>query len=709
MIRLVPNAEEIGASAEELPAPLPSVEILVPLLDEWQVLRPCLESIVAFTPWPGLRLSLLDDGSDAFTQARLAEFVAATPHLAPRVLRNERALGFVQNANRGLRASDADFVVLLNSDTIVTPGWLERLVGATLSDPRIAAAMPMSNQASLHSQAMPMGWNLFQYAAELGSKMKRTCFDAVTAAGFCLLLRREALADVGVFDEIFGLGYGEESDWCMRARSRGWRVVGVEDAFVWHRGKATFKDHKAKTFRDHNYEVFMQRWGPAYSAAMAEYHETDPLAPLRDGFVRMTEPAPPPLLAAFLDRMRSGGSLYATREASNYLRDQGGLSRLIPLLRSRPLLRSEAEPPPMPRGFVSRERPRVTYVLEKFSLSGGVLSVVQLVNRLTLLGWDAKIATHHDHNQEHLGAYTLYHQPYVFPSSEAMIRNFPPSDVVVATLWSTAPKVHRIVTETLPDAVPFYFVQDDETRFFPAHDAAAKQAVIDGYPLIPNRIVKSDWLAGVLASRGFESTKIGLGMDLDLFYCERPGAERPLRVLGMARPKTPRRGFAALVAALREVKRMRPEVEIAFFGCDDLAEQAGIDFPHVDLGVLPNDRLRRVYNEAAIYLDTSEFQGFGRPALEAMACGCATVLGRDGGVTEYARDGENTLLVDPSDRDATAAAVVRLVDDAALRARLVAAGLDTAAGFDCDAEALATSRLFATALAERGIALGDVG
>jgi len=240
------------------------------------------------------------------------------------------------------------------------------------------------------------------------------------------------------------------------------------------------------------------------------------------------------------------------------------------------------------------------------------------------------------------------------------------------------------------------------------HDAAARQAVIDGYPLIPNRIVKSDWLASVLAARGFDSTKITLGMDLDLFYVERPGAERPLRVVGMARPNTPRRGFAALVAVLREVKRRRPDAEIAFFGCPDLAEH-GIDFPHVELGVLPNDRLRRVYNDAAIYLDTSEFQGFGRPALEAMACGCATVLGRDGGVTEYAHDGENTLLVDPADRSATAAAVVRLLDDRALRSRFVAAGLETAARFDCDVEARETSRLFATALAERGIALGDVG
>jgi len=367
-------------------------------------------------------------------------------------------------------------------------------------------------------------------------------------------------------------------------------------------------------------------------------------------------------------------------------------------MRARRLVRKpKKSEPPLPRGFVSTRRPRVTYVLEKFSLSGGVLSVVQLVNRLQLLGWDAKIATHHDHRQEQLDAYTLYHKPYVFPSAESMIRNFPPSDVVVATLWSTAPKVHRIVRETVPGAVPWYFVQDDETRFFPSFDRSARQAVIDGYALIPNRIVKSAWLGEVLRGRGVASVRVPLGMDLDAFYCESPDAPRPLRVVGMARPSIPRRGFTALVGAFREIARRRPDVELALFGCDDLAAHA-LDFPHVDLGALPNERMRGVYNGAAVYLDTSEFQGFGRPALEAMACGCATVLGREGGVSEYARDGENCLLIDPADRDAAVAAVLRLLDDAALRARVVAAATATAQRFSCDVEAQATSRLFAASI-----------
>jgi glycosyltransferase involved in cell wall biosynthesis len=416
----------------------------------------------------------------------------------------------------------------------------------------------------------------------------------------------------------------------------------------------------------------------------------------------MRRPAPPPLLRAFSDRARSGGLAYALRETRNFVRDQGGTRRLVPLLRDRSWLGGAEEEHPLPRGFASAERPRVTYVLEKFSVSGGVLSVVQLVNRLTLLGWDAKVATHHGHDQEHLRRYALYAEPYVFPDAESMIRHFPPSDVVVATLWSTAPKVHRIVTETRPGAVPGYFVQDDETRFFPESDARARQAVLDGYPLIPNRIVKSDWLQGVLAARGFATEKVPLGMDLDLFYDPAPGRDRKQSVVAMARPSTPRRGFADLVAVLHRLHAARPDVEIRLFGAANLASH-DVGVPFVDLGLVPHERLRRVYADAAVFLDTSSFQGFGRPALEAMACGCATVLGRSGGVNEYARDGENTLLVDPADHGATVAALVRVLDDPVLRGRLVAAGHTTAARFDCDAEARATSALFAASL---GIELG---
>ncbi|MCP5045151.1 MAG: glycosyltransferase [bacterium] len=693
MVTLIPSKEESPPLRDDIRQATRSVEILVPIHNEWHVLRPCLDSIEAFTTLSGVSITILDDGSDAFVQERLSAWLASRG-LPKRILRNETALGFVQNSNRGFRESTADIVVLLNSDTVVTPCWLEGMLEVIEADPKIACVMPMSNQCSMHSLEIPMGWNIFQYAADLRSRMQPVPFDAVTVGGFCLMIRREALDDVGPYDEVFGKGYGEESDWCMRARSRGWKVTGTPHTFVYHRGKVTFKDFKQKTFKQKNYQIFMDRWSEPYSRAMADYHAADDLAPLRTAYVRMGGSSPPPVLSAFMDRMKSGGTTFATTEAVRYVRDQGGIRRVPSIVTSRGLMRSRYGDHPLPAGFQSKRRPRITYVLEKFSLSGGVLSVIQLVNRLTLMGWDAKIATHHEHNQEHIGAFLLYHHPYVYPTVEDMIQHFPQSDIIVATLWSTAAKVQRIIQERQPKAVPWYFVQDDETRFFHELDRGARAKVMESYELIPNKIVKSEWLRGILRERGHDSHKIGLGLDLDLFYPERPPEGRPPRILAMTRPQTPRRGFPALMATLSEVKRRRPQAEIVLYGCDDLSDY-DVPFEHTNMGVVPSEKLRAMYNEGSILLDLSDFQGLGRMGLEAMACGCATVLTKFGGISEYSRPGENCFSVDPANTAETVEATLRLIDDEELRQRFVRAGLETAEEYSCDVEARATSRLFA--------------
>ncbi len=124
---------------------------------------------------------------------------------------------------------------------------------------------------------------------------------------------------------------------------------------------------------------------------------------------------------------------------------------------------------------------------------------------------------------------------------------------------------------------------------------------------------------------------------------------------------------------MAKVKAARPDVEIALFGCENLPDYR-LPFEHTDLGEVPNERLRAVYNTASIVLDLSDYQALGRIGLEGMACGAATVLTKFGGITEYIRDGENTLAVDPEDEAGIVTAVLRLVEDAELRARLVSRG-----------------------------------
>jgi glycosyltransferase involved in cell wall biosynthesis len=184
----------------------------------------------------------------------------------------------------------------------------------------------------------------------------------------------------------------------------------------------------------------------------------------------------------------------------------------------------------------------------------------------------------------------------------------------------------------------------------------------------------------MLRADGYATRKILIGMDLARFYPRDVPRSRPV-LLAMARPRTPRRGFDAVIAALEKVKQARPEVDIVLFGDSDL-KRYPISFDYRDEGVIADqDRMAEVYSEADVFLDGSEFQGFGRCGLEAMACGAACVLTSVGGVNEYARHAENALLVAPAQPDAFADAMVLLLENEQLRARLVAAGLNTVKRF----------------------------
>ena len=333
---------------------------------------------------------------------------------------------------------------------------------------------------------------------------------------------------------------------------------------------------------------------------------------------------------------------------------------------------------------------RVTYVLPNLSIAGGVLSVVQLVNELILLGVEARIVALRDYPE--IYNWKFLTRPIIFRTLPELQRNFPESDIVVATHWTTAPWVAAL-GKSGRAGTGVYFIQDYESWFFHETDQKSRAQVKKTYELIPHKIVKSDWLKGLLECDGFPVSKIRLGMDLAMFYPrEVPKPSHPI-VLAMVRPDTPRRGFPHVIQALRQVKETMPEVEIVLFGDELLFRH--IPFEHHNKGVVTDqNRLAELYSVADIFLDGSDFQGFGRTALEAMACGVGCVLTDFGGVTEYARDGENCLLVPPKRPDAFAKAIISILQNADLKRKLVENGLVTVKDYCHKREARETLAYF---------------
>lgn len=310
---------------------------------------------------------------------------------------------------------------------------------------------------------------------------------------------------------------------------------------------------------------------------------------------------------------------------------------------------------------------RVTYVLPELRLSGGALVVMQLVAELRSLGLDARIVAAKDSRREVFRWRRLVH-PKVYGSVEAMMREMHDIDILVATHWTTARWVRDLV-EAGRARHAAYFLQDYEVWFHPEADAQARARVKQTYDLIADKIVTSEWLRDLLRQDGHDARKIPLGLDLGFFYprtMER--APRPV-VLAMARPRTPRRGFDSVVAALAKVHVAQPSVEIVLFG-EHLGDLT-LPFPYRAEGVVTDpEHMARLYSEARVHFDGSDFQAFGLPALEAMGCGAVSVLTDVGGVREFARDQENCLLVAPRDAGAAACAILELLTDDALHRRL---------------------------------------
>jgi GT2 family glycosyltransferase len=255
--------------------------IVIPVHDGGAVVLACLDSVLASMP-AGARILVVDDGSAD------PDLIAALDDLARErkiaLLRHARAFGFPAAANAGIRAAQGRDVVLLNSDTLVPFGWLERLRQAAYASRDIATVTPLSNDASILSYPGPTGTNprpdqtattRLDRAAERANGS--TLVDIPVGVGFCLYLRRDCLNAVGSFRaDVFAQGYGEENDFCLRARRLGWRNVALTGLFVGHVGGASFGGGAAH-LRARNSRL-VEELHPGYAALVDKYLARDPLA-----------------------------------------------------------------------------------------------------------------------------------------------------------------------------------------------------------------------------------------------------------------------------------------------------------------------------------------------------------------------------------------------------------------------------------------------
>lgn len=260
------------------------ISVVIPVFNAFEELVACLDSVLAHTPAEA-KIIILDDSS---TDKRIQPFLSELRQSRDDswvFLENPVNRGFVHTANRGMQVAAGD-VVLLNSDTVVTPGWIEGLARCLASDSRIATATPWSNNGEIVSipafcQSNPVPREPDRVAQCLLSMGEPEYPEVPTAVGFCMAVSAHAIEEIGIFDEaLFGMGYGEENDFSMRAAQAGWRNVLCDDVYVVHKGGCSFGPLGLAPNKESMQRLLSRH--PGYLELVQEFIERDPFSSRRE-------------------------------------------------------------------------------------------------------------------------------------------------------------------------------------------------------------------------------------------------------------------------------------------------------------------------------------------------------------------------------------------------------------------------------------------
>jgi GT2 family glycosyltransferase len=258
-----------------------AVDVIIPVYRGRRETLACIHAALATVG--DARVVVVDDATPE------AELAAALDELelngSITLLRNSRNLGFVGSVNRALARGRKRDAVLLNADAMVFGDWLQRLQAAAYREPQIGTVTPFSNSGSIASYPRtshePMST---EEAAQLDRLAARAHAgvgaEIPVGVGFCLYVKRACLNQVGKFDEsVFGKGYGEETDFCLRARRHGWSHELAADVFVYHAGAGSFGAER-EALLDRSQRLLNLRH-PGYDRYIADFLAHDPIRALR--------------------------------------------------------------------------------------------------------------------------------------------------------------------------------------------------------------------------------------------------------------------------------------------------------------------------------------------------------------------------------------------------------------------------------------------
>jgi GT2 family glycosyltransferase/glycosyltransferase involved in cell wall biosynthesis len=243
----------------------PLISIIVLTYNNLDYTKQCLHSLEAYSDYENVEIIVVDNASSDGSQEFLAQWAAVDSRRL--FLANESNLGFSAGNNIGLRAAKGDYLVVLNNDTYVTPGWLRTLRNQLTRHPEVGLVGPVTNNIGNEAR-IEISYDSMQQMIELAGEYTRRhagrSFPIQTSAFFCVMLTRKAYDTVGGLDEAFGVGFFEDDDYCRRLEQEGFTRLCADDVFVHHHLSASFNKLKAEARQalfETNKAIYIEKWG----------------------------------------------------------------------------------------------------------------------------------------------------------------------------------------------------------------------------------------------------------------------------------------------------------------------------------------------------------------------------------------------------------------------------------------------------------------
>lgn len=258
-------------------------DVVIPIYNAPEFVKLCVYAVIHNTNPNKLgKIYLMNDNSNALT-CNLLHNLEKKYGDKVQVVTNETNLGFVKNVNKGLSLfmenKESDCVLLLNTDCLLAKNTIEKLMNHIEKNKKIGLICPISSNAANITLDMYPGYSYMMMDQLLEHKFKGMCFDACTVVGNCLMITKKCIQKVGKLDEIYGMGYCEETDYQFQAMSKGFEAKVAIDTYVFHKAEVSFETtNKSRNERlEHNLKIFNSRWKVQYDLELKKYMKNDPI------------------------------------------------------------------------------------------------------------------------------------------------------------------------------------------------------------------------------------------------------------------------------------------------------------------------------------------------------------------------------------------------------------------------------------------------